>query len=611
MTIIKRSEIGRPLTWNELDNNFEEVNSLVQSASAAVTSAAASAEQSAASASTSLDASRGASESAALAQSAITSSLRVPSVETVSPLPPAAVRKSSIMGFDTSGQPLLTPDTEFVKVNDQSQIPASYFPDDVKNSVLEQKLRANEGSTLIGFIQSETGGSAQTLYAHARRTRFAKDYGAIGDGVTDDAIALQNALDASVGGELRMTAGTYLINTMLKISSNTKLTIDGGAVLLRGNASMNGMLINKADGTTGGYLANTGIIVSGHGTIDGNASLLSNPCTLIGFGHATDILIENLTLKNIGGRWHAVEVNAVKKAKISNLTIMNNGAPSDGLGEAIQIDAMQYADKFPWFGPYDNTPCNDILIEHNDISGVGCCIGGHDPSASTNKHTNIRIMENTLSFNVTGIKTQGWSGFKIGYNRLVCANPDTITPVAAILCEYNTAGQSHSDMQIFYNSIFNVIPTNTNQDAGENWRGIYIKGSDTDTTLLNDIGINSNTIKDCLGHAIIVASAQQVNVSSNTIGASRSLAATTNKYSIYQFNGYKVNICGNNCKSPIYLGGGSLVAQTGVCTNNLTEATIIKATNWSKGVIANNYGLTGVPTASTTTALFIGNNVTG
>lgn len=132
MTIIKRSEIGRPLTWNELDNNFEEVDSLIQSASAAVTSAAASAEQSAASASTSSDASRDASESAALAQSAITSSLRVPSVETVSPLPAAAVRKSSIMGFDTSGQPLLTPDTEFVKVNDQSQIPASYFPDDVK-----------------------------------------------------------------------------------------------------------------------------------------------------------------------------------------------------------------------------------------------------------------------------------------------------------------------------------------------------------------------------------------------------------------------------------------------------------------------------------------------
>lgn len=611
MTIIKRSDIGRPLTWSELDNNFEQVDSLVQSASASVSQSAASAQQASISANAASQSSDSAASSAALAQSAVTSTLRVPSSEVISPLPAVDSRKLTIMGFGASGNPVLTPETSFVKVNEQSQIPDTYFPDSVKNSVTEEKFRANNGSSLIGFIQPETGGSPQTLYAHARLTRFAKDYGATGDGITDDSIALQNALDASTGGELRLTSGTYLITTMLKISSNTKFTIDAGATLLRGNASMNGMIINKADGTTGGYLANTGITISGSGTVDGNVALLANPCTLIGFGHANNIVIENLTLKNIGGRWHAVEVNAVKKAKISNLTIINNGAPSDGLGEAIQIDAMQYSDKFPWFGPYDNTPCNDILIEYNDISGVGCCIGGHDPSSSTNKHTNIRIMKNTLSFNVTGIKTQGWSGVKIGHNRLTCANPDTITPVAAILCEYNTTGQSHSDIQIFYNTIFNVIPTNTNQDAGENWRGIFIKGSDTDTTLLNDININNNTIKDCLGHAIVAGSCQQVNVSSNTTGASRSLASTTNKYSIYHYNSYKVNICGNNCKSPIYLGGGSLAAQTGVCTDNFTETSIIKNTTWTKGVIANNYAVTAVPAASSTTSLFIGNNVTG
>ena len=43
MTIIKRADLGRPLTWDELDDNFQQVDNLTAAASAAVSSAAASA----------------------------------------------------------------------------------------------------------------------------------------------------------------------------------------------------------------------------------------------------------------------------------------------------------------------------------------------------------------------------------------------------------------------------------------------------------------------------------------------------------------------------------------------------------------------------------------
>ena len=36
MTIIKRADLGRPLTWDELDNNFRQVDELTAAASAAV-----------------------------------------------------------------------------------------------------------------------------------------------------------------------------------------------------------------------------------------------------------------------------------------------------------------------------------------------------------------------------------------------------------------------------------------------------------------------------------------------------------------------------------------------------------------------------------------------
>lgn len=43
MTIIKRADVGRPLTWDELDDNFRQVDDLTAAASAAVSSASVSA----------------------------------------------------------------------------------------------------------------------------------------------------------------------------------------------------------------------------------------------------------------------------------------------------------------------------------------------------------------------------------------------------------------------------------------------------------------------------------------------------------------------------------------------------------------------------------------
>ena len=71
MTIIKRTDVGRPLTWDELDDNFRQVDELTASASAAVSSASAFAIAAAGSATNSLNSANSAANSAAnAAQSA-------------------------------------------------------------------------------------------------------------------------------------------------------------------------------------------------------------------------------------------------------------------------------------------------------------------------------------------------------------------------------------------------------------------------------------------------------------------------------------------------------------------------------------------------------------
>ena len=52
-----------------------------------------------------------------------------------------------------------------------------------------------------------------------------RDFGAKGDGITDDSAAIQAALDLQ--GRVYIPAGTYLVNTTLRIKSNTKLYGDG------------------------------------------------------------------------------------------------------------------------------------------------------------------------------------------------------------------------------------------------------------------------------------------------------------------------------------------------------------------------------------------------
>lgn len=64
MTIIKRADLGRPLTWDELDDNFRQVDELRASASAAVSSASASATAAAGSATNSLNSANSAAASA-------------------------------------------------------------------------------------------------------------------------------------------------------------------------------------------------------------------------------------------------------------------------------------------------------------------------------------------------------------------------------------------------------------------------------------------------------------------------------------------------------------------------------------------------------------------
>jgi parallel beta-helix repeat protein len=113
-------------------------------------------------------------------------------------------------------------------------------------------LSASTGSSLVGFIQSGTGAVARTAQDKGRETVSGPDFGAVGDGIDDDTVNLQKAIDATPDyGELRLTAGkTYYITsaTGLSITNRTNLHIIGNGAKFKCAKNARGFYVNNSSG---------------------------------------------------------------------------------------------------------------------------------------------------------------------------------------------------------------------------------------------------------------------------------------------------------------------------------------------------------------------------
>ena len=93
---------------------------------------------------------------------------------------------------------------------------------------------ATSGSSLAGWSQAGATGLGPTLEAlrtkdvqtKLRETVSVKDFGAVGDGVTDDTAAIQAAIDSGAGA-VSIPAGTYLIGSAISLTRPVKLVGDG------------------------------------------------------------------------------------------------------------------------------------------------------------------------------------------------------------------------------------------------------------------------------------------------------------------------------------------------------------------------------------------------
>ena len=148
--------------------------------------------------------------------------LRAPLTDTGSPsmtLPVVATRASKLLGFDASGNPTAS-------ASSVSQMDAAVS---VINTI-SASTSGNAGSVV--YTPAGTGAVATTVQTKLREMVSVKDFGATGDGTTDDTAAIQAAITANYNGEVYFPAGTYKITSGLTVTSAIKLTGSGwGSVI--------------------------------------------------------------------------------------------------------------------------------------------------------------------------------------------------------------------------------------------------------------------------------------------------------------------------------------------------------------------------------------------
>ena len=256
------------------------------------------------------------------------------------------------------------------------------------------------------------------------------NYGADSSGTTDAAPGIQDALNAArdVGGaQVTVPPGVYLIGQTLRIYSNTRLTLMAGAEFRRNVAGT--MIINGDAGQDlGGYTGHSRIVIEGGlWNMRGTTSGLTASAMCISIGHATDIVIRDLEVRDLPG-YHAVELNSTTHGVVQNCKFRGYVDPGGrDFSEAVQIDLAKSSDTFGGFGPYDHTPCEDILVSgcHFGASGTAGTtawprgVGSHSATI-TKFHRRIRITNNSFEGVLQyAVSAYNWEDVAIGNNTFV------------------------------------------------------------------------------------------------------------------------------------------------------------------------------------------------
>lgn len=383
---------------------------------------------------------------------------------------------------------------------------------------MQNNLDMPDNSDEVNFLQAGTGAVQRSVQSKLRDVVSVKDFGAVGDGVTDDTAAIIAALAAvPVGGTVVGSAvDTYLVSSRFDITSRTlkdinlKYGSNTATILLIGNASLQNVKIN--------------------------ANTQQKPFAQALYGYvnlhnASGAVIKGLTITN--GAEVSAGIFCSTKASYTTISDCN----LDQVGFGIFFRDYEY--------PLGTGPNNRIVdgVTYTGTIGRGLSISNCELGNDTlynNRGDGIEIDARTWRFSEVSVSNcrvfgknsadapSGSSGLLMGF-----ANIDRLQVTGCMFTDgLMNAGALHVEVStgvVFANNVFNNC-----------WTGIGVGSQGTDHVL------TGNSFNNCKQPIILASNAiEQVSgviISSNTF-------VDTTGYPLQVYDSSNVMIHGNIFKN--------------------------------------------------------------
>jgi len=456
-------------------------------------------------------------------------------------------------------------------------------------------LASSTGSSLVGYKEGATSSVLRTVQSKLQETVSVKDFGAVGNGTTDDTAAIQAAITAAInagGGKVYLPAGNYLISSTLNITGND-ITIVGDG--------MNTTLI------TCNFAAGDIISIQNTSTIF---------CSNI---QITQLGITSTITKTSGA---AIAARGGHNLKLSYITLNSN------LYTGFQFDAGA-GNQFLFY-------LNDFEINSGSAFGI---VVGLEGNGYTNLVADLFINRGSIAncgagiglFNASGVYLKDIDCIVNDKDVYICPTTgnfvqalwaDTVLGDSANKSGWSLVSNGGAILDVNLSNIWASTCGRSNI-AGDN-HGIRIDAPSSG--LVSNISITSPRCIGNYGHGIYVGGGEYITITNPQCSGNSNLSTQTNVYSGIYFTGNLSDFnviggaCGNNgiyasanCQKygiVVGNGGSTNFSIIGVdVTNNLTGgiydgsgATVSKTISGNPGYVTSTNGLAKI-TAGTTTVI--------
>jgi hypothetical protein len=353
---------------------------------------------------------------------------------------------------------------------------------------------SSSGSSLVGYNEGNTGAVNRTVQSRLQDFVSVKDFGAAGDGTTNDYTAITNAF--ATGKSVYFPVGTYLTGSPLNLPQNVVIWGEGNLSVITGSGNMS---VIQSIGTSG--------------------------------SHTNGTIVKNLTISRTGGvtgspLYQPVTLTFADNCKFQNVTFTSTGT---------------YSGSFIAMG------CSNLEVTDCYFNAVGCNITSSDGTSAGTWSSNTVLRNCRMA--------GAGQGFDIYYttNTLVegcIASGSTSTYGCGFIVEYQNTGVTFTDCVAYghVRSGFYYEPEITNgiKDVsfnncigyGNGEAGLYLQNAGNVNITGGFYYSNTGTFGSGNGMGMVIYTSGLINISNvnfnNNVGSGLVL-----------YNGYISNI--SNC----------------------------------------------------------------